>query len=77
MDSSSDFGPVGRGFMVFHFCKKRGCLKIFKFFGEYIFSGWFRAKNAKGGEGDKEDAGMVLLLLGEKAGMREGVQSVR
>jgi len=27
MDSSSDFGPVGRGFMVFHFCKKRGLKK--------------------------------------------------
>jgi len=24
MDSSSDFGPVGKGFMVFHFCKILG-----------------------------------------------------
>src|SRR5882724_482741 len=54
MDSSSDFGPVGGGFMVFHFCGKRGCLKIFAFIGEYIFSGWFRAKDAKGAKFGKK-----------------------
>src|SRR5882724_6810294 len=42
---------------VFHFCGKRGCLKIFKFFGEYIFSGWFRAKGAKGKRGFRRRPG--------------------
>jgi len=36
--------------MVFHFCRKRGCLKIFAIFCEYIFSGWFRAKGTKVGK---------------------------
>src|SRR5882724_2770830 len=59
MDSSSDFGPVGGGLMVFHFCGKRGCLKIFKFFGEYIFSGGFRAKTAKGAGSNHRRSGQI------------------
>jgi len=27
MDSSSDFGPVDRGFMVFHFCRILGAFE--------------------------------------------------
>src|SRR5882724_1515905 len=71
MDSSSDFGPVGRGFMVFHFCKKTGCFRNVSFLRENIFSGWFRAKDAKdakvGKKGFQASAGSAGATLAPDA----------
>src|SRR5882724_1096443 len=59
MDSSSGFGPVGRGFMAFHFCKKRGVLEIFHFCVKIYFQGGFarRTRGWRSGErmGRKEN----------------------
>jgi len=51
MDSSSDFGPVGGGFLLFHFCKKTGCFGNISFFArKYIFRVVSR-EGREGGEG--------------------------
>src|SRR5882724_528168 len=53
MDSSSDFGPVGKGFMVFHFCKILGAFgkmqkMCFQALFEVIFINHRRTKNSAG-----------------------------
>jgi len=48
MDSSSDFGPVGKGFMAFHFCRKRGRKKKIALIREKYFFGLGRRRMDRG-----------------------------